>query len=735
MSASYQAVPPPGRRGARRSRLPGPKERLFGVLSDALADLGVPWAVLHGYESLPDDWRNDLDLCVGPGLEGRAVDALVGALRRAGVPPLLAFHSAVGELALFCCLDDAPAVPPTGAAANDAPRFAQVDLTHDVLASTVARTLRWSEVLADREERGDSPLFAVPRAEIRFAYLLAKRVEKRALDDAQAARLLTAYREAHEQAPEWSQRLLGRRRSDDVIDALEIADVDALRGALARANPALFGRAIAADPIGFARLRARDLRRYADRLARPSGLAVAVLGTDGVGKSTVIDALEAHFASGFLGVVRGHLRPTVLPDLKHVLRPEAWRRAWQPWQPGAAPQSPHAGAASGTLGSLARLAYYGLDYALGHPLRVRLPAVRNRLVLFDRYHVDWLVDPRRWKIALPEPVRRAAQRRLPEPDLWLLLDAPPAVCRERKPELPADELARQRSAYRQFVLTHPRGRLVDAAGTVAQSVNGAAEALKQVQVRRAAARVSADPQHHRLPVLCYHAVGLRDEFRRGGKLRYEISPARLAADLESLVGHGYRVTSLAEHDPLGGRQVALTFDDGNLTDYEVVFPLLRRLGVTASFFVITGKLGKRGYLSREQVVELALAGMEIGSHSHTHPQMPTLSADEQRAELLESRYQLEALLGRPVTRFCYPGGLYDAALVERTLDAGYTSACTTDWRLAEPGLGAYLIPRCTVGNRWYRIPALDIAKQGVSFHARAALLAARDAARVALRRR
>jgi peptidoglycan/xylan/chitin deacetylase (PgdA/CDA1 family) len=711
MSASSRAASPPGRGGTRRSRLPGPKERLFATLSGALADLGVPWVVLHGYESLPEDWRNDLDLCVGPGLEGRAVDALVASLRRAGVPPLLAFHSAVGELALFCCLDEDPAVPAAGAAANDVPRFAQVDLTHDVLASTVVRTLSAAEILAEREERGDSLLFAVPRAELRFAYLLGKRVEKRALDDAQAARLLAAYGEARERAPAWAQRLLGRRRGGDVVDALERADVDALRGAVAGANRALFGRAIAADPAAFVWLRARDLRRYLDRLMRPSGLSVAVLGTDGVGKSTVIDALEAHFASGFLGVARGHLRPTVLPDLKYVLRPEAWRRAWQPWQPGAAPQSPHEGAASGPLGSLARLAYYGLDYTLGHPLRLRLPAVRNRLVLFDRYHVDWLVDPRRWKIALPEPVRRAAQRRLPEPDL------------------PADELARQRSAYRRFVLTHPQGRLVDAAGTVAQSVNGAAEALKHVQVGRAAARVSADPRHHRLPVLCYHAVGLRDELRRGGKLRYEVSPARLAADLESLAERGYRVTSLAEHDPLGGRQVALTFDDGNVTDHEVVLPLLQRLGVTASFFVITAKLGKRGYLSPEQVAELASAGMEIGSHSHTHPQMTTLSADEQRAELLESRYRLEALLGRPVTRFCYPGGLYDAALVERTLDAGYTSACTTDWRHAQPGLGAYLIPRCIVGNRWYRIPALEIAERSAGFHARTALFAARDRAR------
>lgn len=181
----------------------------------------------------------------------------------------------------------------------------------------------------------------------------------------------------------------------------------------------------------------RDRWSKARRYLRPTGLTVAILGTDGAGKSAVIDRLLPVFADATHGGVHvHHLRPGLLPPLANLFG----RRG----SSNGPVTDPHASSASGMMGSLIRAGYYVCDYVLGYWLRTRLLIARRPdIVVFDRYYHDLLIDPRRFRIALPKSVLAAFARLLPKPDMVFCLVADPDVIHGRKPELPIAEVRRQ----------------------------------------------------------------------------------------------------------------------------------------------------------------------------------------------------------------------------------------------------------------------------------------------------
>ncbi len=95
---------------------------------------------------------------------------------------------------------------------------------------------------------------------------------------------------------------------------------------------------------------------------------------------------------------------------------------------------------------------------------------------------------------------------------------------------------------------------------------------------------------------------------------------------------------------------------------------------------------------------LAAMGFLIGSHSVTHPFLPSEPAATQKAEIEDSRRLLEEATGAPVLDFCYPGGGYDATTVRLVREAGYRSATTTDPGIAGWQADAWRLPRLGVGQ-------------------------------------
>jgi peptidoglycan/xylan/chitin deacetylase (PgdA/CDA1 family) len=140
--------------------------------------------------------------------------------------------------------------------------------------------------------------------------------------------------------------------------------------------------------------------------------------------------------------------------------------------------------------------------------------------------------------------------------------------------------------------------------------------------------------------------------------------------------------------------VALTFDDGNASDVEFALPALGERGLTATFFVVAGRLGMPGYLDEAGVASLADAGMGIGTHGLHHRPWRRLDERAIHEELVEARDRLEAIVERPVTRAACPFGAYDRRTLQALRRHGYREVYTSDRGTVSPN--AWMRPRNTV---------------------------------------
>ncbi len=211
-----------------------------------------------------------------------------------------------------------------------------------------------------------------------------------------------------------------------------------------------------------------------------------------------------------------------------------------------------------------------------------------------------------------------------------------------------------------------------------------------------------------VPVLMYHQV----THDSGARLSDDaVSEAGFETQMRALVAHGFRVIGLRELldrlddgriETLRGAAV-VTFDDGYRDQVRLAAPVLRRLGLTATFFLVTGQIDRGGPFPhlREQFARAgaeppdgwhvasweesgALIAMDqsVGSHSVTHRSLGLLDGGGLMAEVADSRAGLERHLGVPVDLFAYPFGSVaygdvTPAVRSALRAAGYRGACTT----------------------------------------------------------
>ena len=208
----------------------------------------------------------------------------------------------------------------------------------------------------------------------------------------------------------------------------------------------------------------------------------------------------------------------------------------------------------------------------------------------------------------------------------------------------------------------------------------------------------------RVPVLMYHHVGEPPPDADGVRLRLTVTASDFEAQLIFLSARGYATITL--HDlaaalaggSLPPKPVVLTFDDGYADNFDVAFPLLQRYGMTGVFFIASGFVGKDGYVTWEQVLALADAGMEVGAHSRWHSDLTNANMQLLEEEIARSKRDLEQRLGLAVDFFCYPAGAYNDGVIAALLTAGYAGAVTTRPGLADGATALFEIPRQRVAG-------------------------------------
>lgn len=187
-------------------------------------------------------------------------------------------------------------------------------------------------------------------------------------------------------------------------------------------------------------------------------------------------------------------------------------------------------------------------------------------------------------------------------------------------------------------------------------------------------------------VLNFHGIGTPQRALDPGEAPYWVSIDQFTSMLDAVVQHPNR------------SNIGLTFDDGNKSDRTIALPLLQERGLTADFFVLTGRLGKEGSLDPMDVRALRDTGMGIGSHGIDHLDWSQLDPEALSVDLSKSKARLEDICGMPVTMAGIPFGLYNARVLRALRATGYEIAYSSDRGPMRPG--DFPRPRTSVRGDW-----------------------------------
>jgi peptidoglycan/xylan/chitin deacetylase (PgdA/CDA1 family) len=177
------------------------------------------------------------------------------------------------------------------------------------------------------------------------------------------------------------------------------------------------------------------------------------------------------------------------------------------------------------------------------------------------------------------------------------------------------------------------------------------------------------------PILLYHQI---EDINPPSQ--YYMPPNDFKAQMEALHDWGYTpipISLLAEAITTGAelppRPIVITFDDGDENVYTNAFPVMRDLGFPGVLYIISSALGSRSHLTSTEVLEMVVAGWEVGSHSTTHINLMNNHA-QTWAEASVSRQDLKAELGIPINTFAYPYGAADTFVMQKISQYGYLAA-------------------------------------------------------------
>ncbi|MBI5384614.1 MAG: polysaccharide deacetylase family protein [Verrucomicrobia bacterium] len=215
-----------------------------------------------------------------------------------------------------------------------------------------------------------------------------------------------------------------------------------------------------------------------------------------------------------------------------------------------------------------------------------------------------------------------------------------------------------------------------------------------------------------LPILTYHKLGPRPTGTRLKGLYVETS--LFSRQLAELRAAGFKSASL---DNLNvppqdrGPAIVLTFDDGFRNTLEYGLAPLAEHGFHAIQFLVADRLGQTNewdlpagevpapLMDMAQVRDWLSAGHQIGSHTLTHPWLTRLPLAQAREEISASKKKLEDEFGVAIAHFCYPYGDWSEAVRDLVAEAGYVTACTTEFGVNPPGAHPLALQRVTARYR------------------------------------
>lgn len=201
-------------------------------------------------------------------------------------------------------------------------------------------------------------------------------------------------------------------------------------------------------------------------------------------------------------------------------------------------------------------------------------------------------------------------------------------------------------------------------------------------------------------VLEYHHVS--DDVEDEG-WAYTVPVADFKEQLDYLQAQGYTTISMQDFvrakkgkQELPDKPVILTFDDGYEDNYTVLLPMLEERGMKATVYMVTNSIGRKGYLSWNQLRDMQNRGIELGSHTANHQPLTSLERDKQAEEMKLSKLLMEWNGLKTIFTFSYPNGAYDEGMPELLKENEYLTAVTGDGGLNTFKTNPYLLQRTNI---------------------------------------
>jgi len=400
------------------------------------------YAVLHGWQSLPDHHDSDLDISINPDdlgvLEKSLVDFSSGKLVQMLQHESSCFYFILAHKN------------------GDGTKFVQVDAATDYRRNGL--TFFPAEKLNGGRKKWKDFWVAAPETEL--AYLLVKKTLKGETPEHQKSRIKGLIAElGDETSVDMGKGLFGSELGPDVITWIKDDNWALQESKLPELKKALFKQTVRKDPLNPLKYWINETKRIIKRWLMPTGVFIVVLGPDGAGKSTLIAKLEADMAGAFRREAVYHLRPGLLGKRGD----------------GSPVTDPHGTPPRSYTTSTIKLAYYLADYFLGYVLKIYPKLARSTMVVFDRYYDDLLVDPVRYRYGGSARLAELGSNLVPGPDLLFVLDAPEDVLLERKEEVGRAELTRQRRAYLETAAKLSGAYVLDGARSPAEITDDVSE--------------------------------------------------------------------------------------------------------------------------------------------------------------------------------------------------------------------------------------------------------------------
>ncbi len=217
-----------------------------------------------------------------------------------------------------------------------------------------------------------------------------------------------------------------------------------------------------------------------------------------------------------------------------------------------------------------------------------------------------------------------------------------------------------------------------------------------------------------IPVLCYHRVTPRVSSV------YDLTPDMFEKQLQFFKAQGFQPITALQYLKLQkypqffpDKPVMLTFDDGSIGHYQYVFPLLQKYNIKATFFVYPGVVTRTGArtITWNELIRMSRAGMDIESHTLTHPFLTKIPDNFDRPrylawldhELKDSKRIIETHLKTKVVALAYSFGWVNSVVEAKAIEAGYQGMFTVNWGVNRVDDNPFRLKRRVVSNKMSQV--------------------------------